>query len=220
MASPTRLNWRGGLSTSLPIVLMGLLAAGTGWLVRHTPKPGVPRLAAAATHEVDYEMHRFVGRRYGADGVQRVVVEGQVLRHYADNGVVEIDAVRARGVDTMGRRIHATARRGISNAQNTEIELLGQASVVREAAAASADPAVSRKLADERTELRGEALWLYPEAQRVRSDIPVTLLSDSAHIDAGTLDYDGKLGVAQMGHGVRGTYLSAPPAGSASGAAP
>lgn len=211
---PGKFSWRDGLSSSLPLVLMGLLAAGTWWLVRHTPQPDAPRRAAAPTHEVDYQMSRFEARRYGSDGTQRAVVAGDVMRHYADDGSVEIDAVRARGTDNDGRRIHATALRGISNADNTELRLLGQAHVVRDAvdAAASApqgaatEASSSRKTSDGRTELLGEALWLYPNEQRVRSDIAVTLLSETGRIDAGSLDYDGRSGVAQMGHGVRGQY--------------
>ncbi len=210
MAALTKFTWRDGLSGSLPIVLMALLAAGTWWLVRHTPQPDAPRRAAAPAHEVDYEMRRFEARRYGTDGAQRAVVTGDVMRHYADDGAVEIDAVRARGTDTSGRRIHATAQRGLSNADNTELQLLGQAHVVRDALdpddADSASAPASRKVTDGRMELLGEALWLYPNAQKVRSDIAVTLLSESGRIDAGSLDYDGKSGVAQLGHGVRGQY--------------
>lgn len=210
MATISSFNWRGSLSSSLPIVLMALLAAGTWWLVRHTPQPDAPRAAVSPKHEVDYEMRQFVARRYGSNGAQRAVVEGQVMRHYADDGSIEIDAVRARGVDTSGRHIHATAQRGVSDAENTEIQLLGQARVVREAASApepgSSAASAPRKATDGRTELQGEALWLYPDEQRVRSDIPVTIIGDDGQIDAGTLDYDGKVGVGLMGQGVRGQY--------------
>jgi lipopolysaccharide export system protein LptC len=217
MAMPGKFSWRDGLSSSLPLVLMGLLAAGTWWLVRHTPQPDAPRRAAAPAHEVDYQMSRFEARRYGSDGTQRAVVSGDVMRHYADDGSVEIDAVRARGTDNDGRRIHATALRGISNADNSELRLLGQAHVVRdpvnaEAGASQAVATSSRKTSDGRTELLGEALWLYPNEQRVRSDIAVTLLSETGRIDAGSLDYDGRSGVAQLGHGVRGQYAAPPQA--------
>lgn len=226
MAAFTKFTWRDGLSGSLPIVLMALLAAGTWWLVRHTPQPDAPRRATAPAHEVDYEMRRFEARRYGTDGAQRAVVTGDAMRHYADDGAVEIDAVRARGTDTSGRRIHATAQRGVSNADNTELQLLGQAHVVRDALDPDdADPArapAPRKATDGRMELLGEALWFYPNVQKVRSDIAVTLLSESGRVDAGSLDYDGQSGVAQLGHGVRGQYrapLKAPQAASRPAAA-
>lgn len=206
MAGLRTFSWREGLSSSLPILLMGVLAAGTWWLVRNAPQPDAPRAAQAPKHEVDYEMRHFVARRYAADGAQRAVVEGQVLRHYADDESIEIDEVRARGVDTGGRHIHASAQRGLSDADSTEIQLLGQAHVVREAASAAADASTPRKATDGRMELQGEALWFYPDEQRVHSDTPVVMLSEDGQINAGTLDYDARLGVAEMGQGVRGQY--------------
>lgn len=206
MATLKTFSWREGLSSSLPILLMGVLAAGTWWLVRNTPQPDAPRRAEAPKHEVDYEMRQFVARRYAADGAQRAVVEGQVLRHYADDESIEIDAVRARGTDTQGRHIHASAQRGVSDADSTEIQLLGQAHVVRDAANVAADASAPRKAIDGRLELQGEALWFYPDEQRVHSDTPVLMTSEDGQITAGTLDYDARLGVAQMGQGVRGQY--------------
>lgn len=207
MAVFKKFSWREGLSSSLPILLMGLLAAGTWWLVRNTPQPEGPQRQVSPKHEVDYEMRRFIARRYGANGVQRAVVEGQVMRHYVDDGSVEIDDVRARGTDAHGRLMHATAQRGVSDAENTEIQLLGQARVVRDAAAVPAGGASApRKTTDGRTELQGEALWFYPDEQRVHSDIAVTMISEDGQIDAGTLDYDGRLGIGQMSKGVRGQY--------------
>ncbi|MDY0106413.1 MAG: LPS export ABC transporter periplasmic protein LptC, partial [Giesbergeria sp.] len=41
-------------SLYLPVLLMGLLALGTWWLVRNAPQVQVPRPASAPRHEPDY----------------------------------------------------------------------------------------------------------------------------------------------------------------------
>lgn len=208
-----RPHWRDVLATSmstyLPATLMALLAAGTWWLVRNTPVPQAPREPRPVQHEIDYEMQRFTVRRFTADGLQRAIVEGSTLRHYVDDDSSEIDAVRVRGIDEVGRRMRAQAARGHANSGQTEVKLTGQARVVREALA-NPDPTAERKLGDGQLELLGETLWIYPEAQRVRSDEPVTVLTESGRVDAGSLEYYGRQGVTQMGGGVRGHYQEPP----------
>lgn len=202
-------NWREGLASSLPLVLMAVLGGLTWWLVRHTPQPDAPRVAKAPTHEVDYDMSGFTARRFGSDGAARAIVWGRTMRHYADDGSVEIDELRATGFDRLGRQVHATAQRGWSNAKQTELRLTGQARIQRDAAsAAPAGP--TRPLSQGRLSLQGEELWLYPEAQRVRSDRAVVIIGEHSRIESGALDHDGRTGITQMSRSVRGQH-SAPP---------
>ncbi|MBX9835689.1 MAG: LPS export ABC transporter periplasmic protein LptC, partial [Burkholderiaceae bacterium] len=48
-----------GATLYLPVILMGLLALGTWWLVRNTPQAAAPTAAVAPKHEPDYFMSDF-----------------------------------------------------------------------------------------------------------------------------------------------------------------
>ena len=47
------------LSIYLPVLLMGLLALGTWWLVRNAPAVALPHADTVARHEPDYLMKDF-----------------------------------------------------------------------------------------------------------------------------------------------------------------
>ena len=56
------------LSIYLPVLLMGLLALGTWWLVRNAPQVQEPRPASAPRHEPDYVMKGFSIQSFDASG--------------------------------------------------------------------------------------------------------------------------------------------------------
>ena len=85
-------------SAYLPLVMMAVLAGGTWWLVRNAPIVEGPRKASAPRHEPDYVMTRFIVQRFAADGSLRTQIEGDTLRHYADDDTLEIDAARIRAI--------------------------------------------------------------------------------------------------------------------------
>ena len=58
MRTLARRSWEGA-TLYLPVILMGLLALGTWWLVRNAPQAAAPALAVAPKHEPDYFMSDF-----------------------------------------------------------------------------------------------------------------------------------------------------------------
>ena len=186
------------LSLYLPVVLMGLMALGTWWLVRNAPQPQELRPAAAPRHEPDYHMSGLSVRSFGPDGLLQTEVRGAVARHYPDTDTLEIDQVRIRSQGKGDRVIVATADRALSNADGTEVQLLGNAVVVREAA-------VVNGKAQPRLEFRGDFLHAWPQEERVRSHLPVTLLRGSKdRFTADSLEYDHLEQVLQLRGRVRG----------------
>jgi len=186
------------LSLYLPVVLMGLMALGTWWLVRNAPQPQELRPAAAARHEPDYHMSGLSVRSFGPDGRLQTEVRGAVARHYPDTDTLEIDQVRIHSQGKGDRVIVATADRALSNADGTEVQLLGNAVVVREAA-------VVNGKAQPRLEFRGDFLHAWPQEERVRSHLPVTLLRGSKdRFTADSLEYDHLEQVLQLRGRVRG----------------
>jgi lipopolysaccharide export system protein LptC len=205
---------RDKLTVYFPVTLMALLAAGTWWLVRHAPRPEVAQTSAQRRHMVDYDMRAFVTERFGVDGSLRAVVNGQMLRHYADTETVEIERMQAFGVDDFGRRYSAWALRGLADAAADHVQLSGEVRVVRDIASArvpasSALAFIRGAVANPgRLEFIGEALVLDARAQRARSVRPITVLSSVGRIQANTLEYNGATGRLVLDGRVHGTYAS------------
>lgn len=178
------------LSIYLPVLLMGLLALASYWLLRATPPPPAPEEPKPVSSEPDYFMRRFSVKVFGADGSLRTNVSGTEARHFPATDMVEVDNGRIRHIADQGLPTLASARLITTNGENTEFVLEGDAVVVREAGVNAAGQAVPR------LEFRGEFLHIYTEPERLVSDRPVTLLRGSDRLQADTLDYRGDERVA------------------------
>ena len=190
-------HWHLGqwLSAYLPLLLMALLALGTWWLVQNSPRPDLPRADAPLLHAPDYTMQDFTLQRFGADGRMRVQVQGTQMRHYADTDTLEIDGVTIRALSADGSVTRATARRALANADASEVQLLGAAHVVREAASDG-----------QRVEFESEFLHAFLNTERVRSHLPVRLRQGSSDLRVGAIDYDNLTRSAKLGAPVRARF--------------
>lgn len=183
----------------LPIILMGLMALGTYWLARNTPTLGSPEVQRAATHEPDYFMRRFSVKTFDAAGRIKSEVYGTEARHYPDNDTLEIDQPRIRSFNTRGELTVATARRALSNSDGSEVQLVGDAVVTREAAA-DAQGHMRPRL-----EFRGEFLHAFLNTERVKSHKPVQLTRGTDRFTADSLEYDNADQVLELRGRVHGT---------------
>lgn len=190
-AAPSRSSaWRPGrvwdqVSIYLPVLLMGLMALASYWLLRATPEAALPAVARPVTHEPDYFMRRFSVKVFDADGVLKSEIYGAEARHRPDTDSVEIDQARIRSVQADGLLTTATAQRITSNGAQTEFVLEGDAVVVREAGRTAAGAVLPR------LEFRGDLLQVFTEPQRLVSDRPVTVVRGNDRINADSLDYQG-----------------------------
>ncbi|WHZ09946.1 MAG: Lipopolysaccharide export system protein LptC [Burkholderiaceae bacterium] len=182
----------------LPIVLMGVLALGTYWLVRSTPIFGVAVPPPPPRHEPDYFMRDFAVRTFDAQGRLKNELFGTEGRHYPDTDTMEITNARIRAINPDGRVIVATARRALSNSDASQVQLFGNAVVVREPGVDAAGHPLPR------LEYRGEFLNAYPNQERVTSNKPVTLTRGNDRFTGDSMDYDNYSGVLDMRGRVRG----------------
>jgi lipopolysaccharide export system protein LptC len=185
----------------LPMVVMGVLALGTYWLVRTSPTDNAPTIERPAGHEPDYFMQSFTVKTFDAKGHIRSEVRGDQARHYSDTLWMEIDGIHIRSFDAKGRLTTATAKRGLTNEDNSEVQLLGNAVVVREAdagAGAKANP---------RMEYRGEFLHAFMNTEKIKSHKPVELLRGNDRFTADTLDFDNIDQVLELHGRVRGILV-------------
>ena len=190
-----------GVTLYLPVILMGTLALGTWWLVRHAPQPGAPVVVAAPKHEPDYFMADFSVKNFDATGRLQSEVQGSLARHYPDTDTLEIDGAKMRSMAPNGRLTRATAKRALTNADGSEVQLFGSAVVIREAMV----PARGR--AQPRLEFRSEFLHAWPQTERVSSNQPVVITRGRDQFTADSMAYDNLEQVLQLRGRVRGMLM-------------
>ena len=131
--------------------------------------------------------------RHGA----RDQIEGDRLRHFPDDDTLEIEHARLRAVDKDGVVTLASANRALANGDGSEVQLLGDARVVR--------PAHGR---EEEIEFRGEFLHAFRNVERVRSHLPVTVTQGESVVHADGMEYDNLARVIDLHGRTRATFVS------------
>jgi len=191
-------------SIYLPVILMGVLALGTYWLVRSTPALPAPEVQGLARHEPDYFMRQFSVKTFDTLGHLKSEVFGAEARHYPDTDTLEIDQVRIRSFNDAGRLTTASANRAVTNSDASEVQLFGNARVLREPVPANATVEEKPAMA-----YRGEFLHAFMNTERVTSHLPVELIHGQDHFTADSMNFDNLDRVMLLKGRVKGTL--APP---------
>lgn len=186
---------------SLPLALMSVLALGSYWLVRTTPEVVAPTVALAPVNAPDYFMENFSIKSFDQDGSLHAEVLGAVARHFPDAQWTEVEAIALRAQDAQGRLSNASANRGLTNEDASEVQLIGKALVVREAQSGK-QPGASPRM-----EFRGEFLHVFAKAERVKSHLSVELRHGAHRFTADSLDYDNVTQVVQLTGRVHATLV-------------
>lgn len=192
MMNAVRRLWE-QLSLYLPVLLMVLLAAGSWWLVRNAPSAPRPTEERALTHVPDYSMLHFMVKDFDLQGRMQSEIRGDRGDHYPDTDTLEIQNVDMRGFSPDGATTKATAKKGITNADASEVQLWGNAVVIR-------TPLPPKQP----MQFEGEFLHAWTQEERVRSHLPVVLTRGQDRFTADQLDYDNVSQVVQMQGRVRG----------------
>ena len=203
--TPSRLErWWNQISIYLPVLLMGLLALGSYWVVSRAPQPEPPRPARPISQEPDYFMRDFSVRTFTPEGTLQSELRGTELRHYPATDTLEVDDARLRAINDTGRLTTARARHLLTNDAQTFYTLTGEVVIVREA----------HRLPDgqllPRLEFRGEALTYHVAEERLESDLPVVMLRGNDRISANRLRYADETRQADLEGRVRATLSPRP----------
>ena len=94
----------------------------------------------------------------------------------------------------------ATARRALANRDGSELQLIGDARVVREASAT-----------DAAIEFRGEFLHCFQNTERVRSHLPVVVTQGNTEIRGDAMAYDNLARVLDLKGHLRAVFTPPPP---------
>jgi len=190
------------VSIYLPVLLMGMLALATYWMVQRTPAAIVPApVVQPRGHEVSFFMRGAVIKTYDPSGRLQNELSGTEIRHYGDDKALEVDQPRLFSVSPDAWVTRASAQRALIQDEGSNLQLMGQAVVVREA----------RQQADgrllPRLELRGEFLIIGAREQWLRSPQPAVLISGQDRFSADSLSYDHRTRVAELTGRVRATLM-------------
>lgn len=213
-SAPWHARWADLGSAYLPLALMAALAGATWWLVQSAPGPEARADDRRTRHEPDYIMQRFVVQRYAADGTLKTRITGATLRHYPDHDTLEVDDARIESIAANGVVTTATAKRALANGDGSEVQLLGDARIVR--------PATGR---EPETVFTGEFFHAFRNSEQVQSHLPVVMTQgqDVVHAQGG-MHYDNLARTADLKGPTRATLTvrpaRAPASAPASAAAP
>jgi lipopolysaccharide export system protein LptC len=169
---------RDSLSTYLPLLLMGLLALATWWLLKNSPRAPDAAQPRVLSNEPDYTMEQFAVERFDASGRLKLRIEGARLRHFPASDRIEVEVAQIRAIAADGRITLAHAARALGNGDGSELQLLGGAEV-------SSTDARGLPLV-----MRSEFLHAFLVTERVKSHLPVWVQSGSSELHAAGLDYD------------------------------
>ena len=191
------------LAVYLPLLIMGLMAISTYWLVRNTPSLGEVEQEAPLRHVPDYFMRDFSVKVFADDGRLKSEMVGTEGRHYPDTETLEVDQPRIRVLGAEGRVTTAVAARGLINADGSQAQLFGKAVVVREASTNA------QGVVTPRSELHSDFLHFFADTEQVRSHLPVLLLRGAGDrfTSQEGINYDNLDRVMQLTGRVRGTLL-------------
>lgn len=179
-------------SIYIPVLLMGLLALGTYWLVRNTPASLPPDGQRVIGSEPDYYMRRFGIKTFDDVGQLKSDVSGAELRHYPDTDTLEIDKALIRSYSIKGRLTTSSGDRALTNGDGSEVQLIGNARVVREAGVDPDGQEVPR------LEFQGEFLHVFVTDERVKSHLPVVITRGSDRFAGDVFAYDNLDRVADL----------------------
>lgn len=185
----------------MPLLLMGALALGTYWLVRNTPTFSAPEAVREVGHEIDYFMQNFTIKTFDEDGKLKSEIAGTEARHFVDTDILEIDQARIHSINISSQLTTATANRAYSNGDGSEVQLTGNARVVREA---SRD---AQGKESPRLEFRGEFLHAFLNEERVQSHLPVVLIRGADQFTGNVFSYNNLDQVAVLTGRVRGVLM-------------
>jgi lipopolysaccharide export system protein LptC len=187
------------LAVYLPLVLMGLMAMTSYWLLRNTPKLSDTEVEAAPRHEPDYYMRDFSVKVFEPDGRLKSVIVGTEGRHYPDTDTLEIDQPRIRIMGAEGKVTTASAVRGLINADGSEAQLFEKAVVVREAAVNA------QGVSTPRSELQSDFLHFFANTEQVKSHLPVVMIRGSGDRFTGDgMGFDNLARTVEINGRVRG----------------
>lgn len=194
--------WLDRVVLYFPVILMGVLAAASYWLLQRASEPGAARADKVLRAEPDYIMRDFSVRTFDLQGQPKSELSGAVARHFPLTDTFEIEQVRILSVDAHGGITEARAKRALTNADASRVELMGQAQVLGLGA--------QTELSANAWRVSGEHLQAFLEDRRLVSNKPLTAQRGKDRFSADTGRFDDRAQELVLQGRVRGEFMPAP----------
>ena len=115
-----------------PLILAVLLALLTFWINQTVETQG-PKIDGSSRHDPDYTMHNFVSTQTDASGKLRYILAASEMLHYPDDDSTVLHRPRFTQYATNKPYTQIEGLRGYVSANGSEIELVDQVKVTRQA---------------------------------------------------------------------------------------
>jgi lipopolysaccharide export system protein LptC len=188
------------LSVYLPLIVLGLAASGSWWLVRSMPSLSSPDDLKPVRQDPDYRLSDFSVKSFNDKGQLTRELTGKTAQHFPVTEDLHIEDIRIFAQNENGGRMNAQAQRGIASDDGAQLILAGQAQALQH-------PQSGRS----QVELLGERLMVLPNEDRVVSDEPVQITRGLDVFTANTMDFSSKTGEYALQGRVRGTLVPKQP---------
>lgn len=179
------------LERLLPLLALGLLAAGTVWLER-TSRVSETKAEAVIRHDPDLMVESFVLFRYDAAGAEESRLIGKDLKHYPDDDSSRITSPKLVFAGK-GRPITVTSAEAQVFQQGDRVELQGEVVAVRAPDAQHA--AMS---------FRSPTLTVWPNEERAATNTALVMTQGNTIVRARAMEAQNLMGELKLGGGVTG----------------
>lgn len=182
-----------------PVLLLAIAAAFSWWVAQVVMRAEQhPKLSAAQSALPDYLLHDFSAASYNAQGQLSAVLRGVQMAHLPATDTFDITAPRLHAVNPQGLVTTATAQRGLSNKDGSNLQLLGNA-VVERSGTANQPPVV----------VRSDFLNIFPNQQIVQSNRPTVVQQGQTQFSGNSLQFNGVDGTSSMQGRVKAVIVPA-----------
>ncbi len=182
------------LTIYLPLILFGLLALGSWWLVRSMPELLPPGIDRQLRQDPDYQLEKFTVKSFDASGRMTREISGQSATHFPARQELHIQDIRLFAENEVGTRIEAQAQKGVSLEKEQQVNLSGNVVVVR-----LADTQGPRMV------MKSQTVTALVDEDRLVSNTPVEIVRGGDVVTAQSMDFDTRHGQYKLQGQVKST---------------
>jgi lipopolysaccharide export system protein LptC len=182
------------LTIYLPLILFGLLALGSWWLVRSMPELLPPGIDRQLRQDPDYQLEKFTVKSFDASGRMTREISGQSATHFPARQELHIQDIRLFAENEVGTRIEAQAQKGVSLEKEQQVNLSGNVVVVR-----LADTQGPRMV------MKSQTVTALVDEDRLVSNTPVEIVRGGDVVTAQSMDFDTRNGQYKLQGQVKST---------------
>ena len=167
MHKRTAHRWR--LATTL--ITGSVIALGSFWLVQVITRGELPGPGDAPKSEPDYIVEKFSFVRMTPQGKPRYIVSGDKLTHRPDGDISDVERPVVQNLTPVQQPMTMNAQRARIDHEKNVVDLAGKVDIVR-----AASPAAKRLT------IKTEQLTLFPDEDRMTSELAVVMTVGDASI--------------------------------------